>query len=50
MYPDLDKKVDEYRETAITVFESGRLPRKDLKIIRSKEFAAKISSLQMLCG
>jgi hypothetical protein len=50
IYPDLDKMVDEYRKTATTVFESGRLPRKDLKIIRSKEFAAKISSLQMLCS
>jgi hypothetical protein len=50
MYPDLDKMVDEYRKTAATVFESGRLPRKDLKIIRSKEFAAKISCLHMLCS
>ena len=50
MYPDLDKMVDEYRKTATTVFESGRLPRKDLKIIRSKEFEVKISSLQVLCG
>ena len=50
MYPDLDRMVAEYRKTATTVFESGRLPRKDLKIIRSKEFEAKISSLQMLCS
>ena len=50
MYPELDKMLDDYRKTATTVFESGRLPRKDLKIIRSKEFAAKISSLQKLCS
>jgi hypothetical protein len=50
IYPDLGKMVDEYRKTATTVFESGRLPRKDLKIIRSKEFASKISNLQMLCS
>ena len=48
MYPELNKRVDEYRETCATVFESGRLPRKDLKVIRSKEFTAKISSLYVL--
>ena len=45
-YPNLDDQWKKYREKALAVFESGRLPRADLRVIRSEKFHAKINSIE----
>jgi hypothetical protein len=45
-FPGLEKRWEKYREKALTVFESGRLPRADQRLIRSEKFQAKIDSIE----
>ena len=45
-FPDLEELWKNYREKASTVFESGRLPRADQKVIRSEEFQTKIDCIE----
>ena len=42
----LTEQCDAYRRSVETVFESGRLPRADVKVIRSDAFKSKISRLE----
>ena len=42
----LNERLGAYRQSNATVFESGRLPRADVKVIRSDAFKAKICSLE----
>ena len=44
-FPCLEEQWEKYREKAFTVFESGRLPRADQRVIRSEKFKAKIDSI-----
>ena len=46
--PDLNIQVDAYRKSTETVFDSGRLPRDDVKVIRSEAFSSKVSRLEAL--
>ena len=45
-FPNLEEQWKRYREKAFTVFESGRLPRADQRIIRSEKFQTKIDSIE----
>jgi hypothetical protein len=45
----LKEQYDAYRKSSEAVFESGRLPRNDVKIIRSEGFKSKINGLEALC-
>jgi len=42
----LTEQLDAYRRSAETVFESGRLPRADVKVIRSDAFKSKINRIE----
>ena len=43
---NLSELMDAYRQSAETVFESGRLPQNDVKVIRSDVFLYKMSRLE----
>jgi hypothetical protein len=45
-FPELDELWKKYREKAFTVFESGRLPRADQRVVRSEKFQAKIEFIE----
>jgi len=45
---NLSMQVDAYRKSVETVFDSGRLPRDDVKVIRSEAFKSKVSMLEAL--
>jgi Leu/Phe-tRNA-protein transferase len=45
-FPDSEELWKKYREKAFTVFESGRLPRADQRVIRSERFQAKIDCIE----
>jgi hypothetical protein len=45
---NLSEHLDAYRESIETVFDSGRLPRDDVRVIRSDAFISKMSSLEAL--
>ena len=45
-FPELDELWKKYREKAFTVFESGRLPRADQRVVRSEKFKAKIEFIE----
>ena len=43
---NLKEQWDAYRQSIVTVFESGKLPRADVNVVRSERFSAKIDSLE----
>jgi len=45
-HPNLSEQLDAYRKSAETVFESGRLPRGDVRVIRSEAFKTKMNRLE----
>jgi hypothetical protein len=45
-FPNLQEQWRKYREKAFVVFDSGRLPRVDQRVIRSEIFQAKIDSIE----
>ena len=46
---DFKEQIDAYKKGNVVVFDSGRLPRADVKVVRSEAFNSKISSLEALC-
>jgi len=44
---DLGEQMEAYRKSAEMVFDSGRMPRSDVKIIRSKIFKAKVGVIEV---
>jgi len=46
IFPNLEEQWKKYKEKAVAVFESGRLPRSDQRVIRSEKFQAKIDSIE----
>jgi hypothetical protein len=46
--PGLSEQIEAYRKCVETVFDSGRLPRSDVKIIRSDAFISKIRRLEAI--